>query len=63
MAPKSYEKYSKMEPGGAQDRFILSFYRFWEKAKKLDFSMRLWGDQKQGKSTRGAPKARKKPPE
>ena len=55
------EKWSKMELGGTQDRFILSFYRFWEKSKKFDFSMGFQGDQKQGKSTRGAPKARKKP--
>ena len=62
MAPKSHEQLSKMERGGALDRFILRFYRFWKKAKKLDFSMRFRGDQKQGKSTRGAPKARKSPP-
>ena len=61
MAPKSHGKLSKVERGGAQDRFILRFYRFWEKAKKLDFSMRA--TQKQGKSTRGAPKARKTRPE
>jgi hypothetical protein len=35
-----------MEPGGAEDRFIHSFYRFWEKVKKLDFSMSFQGDQK-----------------
>ena len=46
MAPRSYEKWSKMEPGGAQDRFILRFYRFLENAKNIDFSMRFWGDQK-----------------
>ena len=46
MAPKSHEKWSKMERGGAQDRFILRFYRFGEKAKKLDFSMKFRGDQK-----------------
>ena len=46
MAPQRYEKMSKMEPGGGQDRFILRFYRFLEKAKKLDFSMRFRGDQK-----------------
>ena len=43
---KSHEKWSKMERGGAQDRFILRFYRFWEKTKKLDFSMRFQGDPK-----------------
>ena len=46
MAPQSHEKWSKMERGGAQDRFILRFYRFLEKVKKLDFSMRFQGDQK-----------------
>ena len=46
MAPKSHEKWSKIEPGGAQDRFILRFYWFLEKAKKLDFSMRFRGDQR-----------------
>ena len=46
MAPKSHEKWSKMERGGAHDRFIHCFYRFWEKVKNLDFSMRFRGDQK-----------------
>ena len=46
MAPQSHEKWSKMEPGGAQDQFIHCFYRFWEKAKKLDFSMRFRGSRK-----------------
>ena len=46
MAPKSHEKWFKMEPGGAHDLFILRFYWFLEKAKKLDFSMRFRGDQK-----------------
>ena len=48
--PKSHDKWFKMEPGGAQDRFILRFYRFLEKAKKLDFPMRFQGDQKTNKN-------------
>ena len=62
MAPKSHEKWSKMEPGGAQDRFILSFYRFWEKTKKLDFSMRFRGDQKTRKIDPWSAKGSKKAP-
>jgi hypothetical protein len=50
-----------MEPGGAQDRFILCFYQSVEKAKKLDFSMRFQGDQKTRKidpwSAKGSKKA------
>ena len=61
MAPQSYEKWYKMEPGGAHNRFILRFYRFLEKAKKLDFSMRFRGDQKTRKidpwSAKGSKKA------
>ena len=38
MAPKSHEKLSKMEPGGAQGRFILHFYAFRAMSKKSDFS-------------------------
>ena len=60
MAPKSHEKLSKIEPGGAQDRFILSFYRFWEKAKKLDFSMRFRGEQKTRKIDPWSAKVSKK---
>ena len=62
MVLKSHEKWSKMEPGGAQDRFILSFYRFLEKAKKLDFSMRFWGDQKTRKIDPWSAKGSKKDP-
>ena len=62
MAPQSYEKWSKMEPGGAQDRFILRFYRFLEKAKKLDFSMRFRGDQKTRKIDPWSAKGSKKAP-
>ena len=62
MAPKSYEKYSKMEPGGAQDRFILRFCRFLEKAKKHDFSMRFQGDQKTRKIDPSSAKDSKKAP-
>ena len=62
MDPKSHEKCSKMEPGGAQDRFILCFYRFWEKAKKLDFSMRFQGDQKTRKIDPWSAKGSKQAP-
>ena len=60
--PESYEKWSKMEPGGAQDRFILCFYRFLEKANKLDFSMRFRGDQKTRKIDPWSAKGLKKAP-
>ena len=56
------EQWSKMEPGGAQDRFILRFYRFLEKAKKLDFSMRFWGDRKTRKIDPWSAKGSKKAP-
>jgi hypothetical protein len=49
-----------MEPGGAQDRFILRFYRFLEKEKKLDFSMRFQGDQKTRKIDPWSAKGSKK---
>ena len=62
MAPKSYEQWSKMEPRNAQDRFILRFYRFLEKAKKLDFSMRFRGDQKTRKIDSWSAKGSKKAP-
>ena len=60
MASKSYEKWSKMERGGAQDRFILSFYRFGGKAKKLDFLMKFLGDQKTRKINPWSAKGSKK---
>ena len=63
MAPKSHEQLSKMEPGGAQDRFILSFIVFWRRRKNLSFRWGSGATKKQGKSTRGAPKARKTRPE
>ena len=62
MAPQSHEKWSKIERGGAQDQFILSFYRFLEKAKKLDFSMRFRGDQKTRKIDPWSAKGSKKAP-
>jgi hypothetical protein len=34
MGPQSHEKSSKMEPGGAQDRFILCFYFFFGEGGK-----------------------------
>ena len=37
MAPKSHEKWSKIEPGGAQDRFILRFYLFLGEGDKTWF--------------------------
>ena len=60
MALKSDEKWSKIEPGGAQERFMLRFYRFWEKEKKLDFSMRFRGDQKTRKIEPWSSKGSKK---
>ena len=62
MVPKSHEQWSKIEPGGAQDRFILRFYRFLVKAKKLDFSMRFRGDQKTRKIDPWSAKGSKKAP-
>ena len=62
MALKSHEKWSKIERGGAQDRFILCFYRFLEKAKKLDFSMRFRGDQKTRKIDPASAKGSKNAP-
>ena len=62
MASKSHEQLSKMERGGAQDRFILRFYRFLEKAKKLDFPMRFWGDQKTRKIDPWSAKGSKRAP-
>ena len=63
MVPKSHEQLSKMERAGAQDRFILCFYRFLEKAKKLDFSMRFWGDQKARKIDPWSAKGSKRAPQ
>jgi hypothetical protein len=51
-----------MERGGAQDRFILRFYLFLEKAKKLDFSRRFRGDQKTRKIDPWSAKGSKKLP-
>ena len=62
MAPQSHEKLSTMERGGDQDRFILRFYRFLEKAEKLDFSMRFRGDQKTRKIDPWSVKGSKKAP-
>ena len=56
------EQWSKMGPGGTQDRFILRFHRFWEKAKKLYFSMRFRGDQKTRKIDPWSAKGSKKSP-
>ena len=50
MAPKSHGKSLEMEPGGAQGRFILHFYGFLGKSKKIDFSMTFRGDQKASKN-------------
>ena len=62
MAPTSHEQLSKMERGGAKDRFILCFYRILEKAKKMDFSMRFWGDEKTRKIDPWSAKGSKRAP-
>ena len=62
MVPTSHEKWSKMERGGAQDRFIFCFYTFLEKVKKLDFSTRLQGDQKTRKIDPWSAKGSKRAP-
>ena len=62
MAPNSYEQWSKIERGGAQDRLILRFYRFLEKVKKHDFSMRFRGEQKTRKIDPWSAKGSKKAP-
>ena len=62
MASKSHEKWTKMETGGGQDRFIHCFYRFWKKVKKHDFSMRFRGDQKTRKIDPWSAKGSKKAP-
>ena len=63
MTPQSHKKWNKMERGGAHDRFILRFYWFWEKVKKLDFSMRFKGDQKTKKIDPWSAKGSKKAPQ
>ena len=62
MTPQSHEQWFKMERGGAQDRFIHCFYRFWKKANKVDFSMRFQGDQKTRKIDPWSAKGSKKAP-
>jgi hypothetical protein len=62
MAPKVMKNGPKWSPGAPRiDLFC--FYRFLEKAKKLDFSMRFRGDQKTRKIDPWSAKGSKKAPQ
>ena len=60
---KSHVFRSKMATWASQYRLIVWFLTFWCGAKKSSFLNAFRWTNKSKKSTRGAPKARKKPPD